>query len=97
MDKNIAAIKRWDKVLRFLKISKALDIYIKQGIYNTRRYRGGLWIRESGDSIFQQQELQQHDFLSHECEVVLPKKLIEEAAEGDKNNDIHFKNIIKKA
>ena len=27
-------------------------IYIKWGIYNTRRYRGGLWIRESGDSIF---------------------------------------------
>jgi len=36
-------------------------------------------------------------FLSHECAVVLPKKLIEEAAEGDKDSDIHFKIIIKKA
>ena len=31
------------------------------------------------------------------CAVVLPKKLIEEAAEGDKDNDIHFKIIIQKA
>ena len=39
---------------------------------------------KAGIAFFQQQELQQHDFLSHECAVVLPKKLIEEAAEGDK-------------
>ena len=52
---------------------------------------------KAGIAFFQQQELQQHDFLSHECAVVLPKKLIEEAAEGDKDNDIHFKIIIQKA
>ena len=75
MDKNIAAIKQWDKVLRFLKTSKALAVMAFQD--------------------FKQQELQQHDFLSHECAVVPPKKLIEEAAEGDKDDDIHF-DIIKK-